>query len=68
MNKTKPPKNREFLGLVEDGSHIYWDILFWATREHGVNGKSCYTDRMLYEVLPQKIKGWVELPMIEEYK
>lgn len=26
MNKTKPPKDREFLGLVVSGNNVYWDI------------------------------------------
>jgi hypothetical protein len=66
MNKlmtTKPPKNREFLGLVECNGGCYWDIFFWATRENGINGKSCYTDRMLFKM--PDIAGWVDLPNIE---
>ena len=65
MNKTNPPKNREFLGLVDGGwnSH-YWDIFFWATKEDGVGGKACFTDRMLYDM--PTLVGWMELPPTEE--
>ena len=64
MNKNKPPKNRDFLALVDTGYHGYWDIFFWATREDGVNGKACYVDRQFYAM--PNIRGWVDLPEIEE--
>lgn len=63
LNKTKPPKNREFLALVESkcGS-VYWDFFIWATNEHGAT-KSGFMDRQLYDMPP--ILGWVELPNLE---
>lgn len=63
MNKTKPPKDREFLGLVQEDYHIYWDIFFWATKEDGINGTPCYVDRMLSNM--PEILGWFEMPDIE---
>lgn len=66
MNKQiKPPKDRDFLGLVKDDMNgNYWDIFFWATKEDGVGGKSCFTDRGLYD-MPPLIK-WIDLPPTEE--
>ena len=62
MNKTKPPKDREFLGLVVSGNNVYWDIFFWATKEDGVP-KGGYHDRGFFEM--PKIFGWIELPKVE---
>lgn len=53
-----PPKNRDFLGLV-DHNQPYWDIFFWATKEDGVM-KSEFVDRELFS-MPKLIK-WEELP------
>lgn len=61
MNKTKPPKNRSFLGFVRRPDYAYWGIFFWATGEDGVI-KSCYVDAELYDM--PEIEGWVELPDI----
>ena len=37
INKTKPPKDREFLGLVSNnGEPKYLDFFWWATKENGV--------------------------------
>ncbi len=57
-----PPKNREFLGLV-DNSQPYWDIFFWATKDDGVH-KSGFVDRGLFS-MPKLIK-WEELPKMGE--
>lgn len=58
LNKTKPPKDREFMGLVD--SPRYWDFFWWATKADGVNGKSCFVDRQFYDM--PKIVGWIEVP------
>lgn len=63
LNKTKPPKDRDFLALIVSGNHVYWDIFFWATKEDGINGKSAFTDRDLYYM--PKIEGWLDLPDIK---
>ena len=64
INKTKPPKNREFLGLVSrDGDPKYWDFFWWATKEDGVNGPACYVDREFFEM--PEILGWIEVPELE---
>ena len=64
INKTKPPKNREFLGLVsKDGDPKYWDFFWWATKEDGVNGPACYVDREFFEM--PDISGWIEVPELE---
>ena len=62
MNKTKPPKDREFLGLVVSGNNVYWDIFFWATKEDGVP-RGGYHDRGLFEM--PAIFGWIDLPEVE---
>lgn len=63
MYKTKPPKNRDFLGLVEArNGELYWDIFFWATKEHGVR-KSCFVDRNLFDM--PTVVGWTDLPEIK---
>ena len=64
MNKNKPPKTREFLGLVSLDNTPYWDIFWWATKEDGVGGKSCFVDRGFFDM--PELLGWVELPDIEE--
>lgn len=58
-----PPKNRNFLGLVDVGYGPYWDIFFWATKEDGVQ-KACYVDTELFD-MPDLIR-WTELPEIKE--
>ena len=64
INRTKPPKNREFLGLVSrDGDPKYWDFFWWATKEDGVNGPACYVDRGFFEM--PEILGWIEVPELE---
>ena len=64
INKTKPPKNREFLGLVsKDGDPKYWDFFWWVTKEDGVNGPACYVDREFFEM--PEILGWIEVPELE---
>lgn len=62
MNKTKPPKGRDFLGLVVSGGNVYWDIFFWATKEDGVN-RGGYYDRDLFEM--PAIFGWTDLQFVE---
>lgn len=60
----KPPKNRDFLGLVNHDTP-YWDIFFWATSKDGVRkGDTGYCDRGLFR-MPELIR-WEELPDIEE--
>lgn len=59
LNKSEPPKDREFLGLVDCKKDSYWEIFFWATPEYGAR-KCCFTDRQLLAM--PKLKGWVELP------
>jgi len=64
IKKTKPPKDREFLGLVgENGHPEYWDFFWWATKKDGINCKACYVDRAFF-CMP-KIIGWVEVPDLE---
>ena len=66
INKIKPPKNREFLGLVaarDSESPAYWDFFWWATKENGVNGPACYVDRGFFNM--PKILGWIEVPELE---
>ena len=64
INKTKPPKDREFLGLVSNnGEPKYWDFFWWATKEDGVNGKACYVDRAFFDM--PDILGWIEVPELE---
>jgi hypothetical protein len=63
MNKTPPPKNRDFLGLVDHPTR-YWDIFFYGRKEDGLP-KAEYIDRGLFSM--PKLIGWVELPVIEEY-
>ena len=63
INK-KYPKTREFLGLVKSEESYYWDIFWWATKEDGVNGKSCFVDRQFF-CMPS-LCGWTELPEIQE--
>ena len=64
INKTKPPKNREFLGLVSrDGDPKYWDFFWWATKKDGVNGHARYVDREFFEM--PEILGWIEVPELE---
>lgn len=64
MIKTKPPKGREFLGLVKDDyGNLYWDFFWWATKEDGVD-KACYVDRSYFEMPP--IIGWMEVPDIDK--
>lgn len=63
LNNTNPPKNREFLGLVDRGHASYWDFFWWATRADGVNGKSCFVDRQFYDM--PKLVGWIEVPAYE---
>lgn len=58
-----PPKNRDFLGLVDNNGNSYWDIFFWATKEDGVGGRACYTDRGLFDM--PKILRWQDLPSID---
>ncbi len=58
------PKNRDFLGLV-DNPTPYWDIFFWATTEDGVRkGDTGFCDRGLFS-MPKLIR-WEELPEIDE--
>ena len=59
---TKPPKNREFLGLVKH-KHPYWDFFWWAKKEDGVD-KACFIDREFYNM--PELYGWTEVPMIDE--
>lgn len=59
IETNNPPKNREFLGLVETPNYTYWDIFFWATKADGVD-KAQYVDRGLFSM--PNIKGWVDLP------
>lgn len=64
MSKKKPPKDRDFLGLVESyNGQRYWDIFFWATREYGVK-KSCFVDRQLFD-MPGLVR-WEELPSYDD--
>ena len=66
INKIKPPKDREFLGLVagRDGeSPAYWDFFWYATKDTGSNGPSCYLDRSFFDM--PKILGWIEVPELE---
>lgn len=65
LNKNKPPKNREFMGLVEmsDGT-LYWDFFWWATKEDGINGAANYVDRAFFDM--PNILGWIELPEVED--
>ena len=58
LNTSPPPKDREFLGLV-DHEKPYWDFFWWATKEDGAS-KACYVDRSFYAM--PSIKGWVEMP------
>lgn len=60
MVKRKPPKDRDFLGLVKSyNGELYWDIFFWATKEYGVK-KACFVDRQLFD-MPELLR-WEELP------
>lgn len=60
MIKTNnPPKDREFLGLVENQNGRYWDFFWWARKEDGVP-KGCFVDRDYYDM--PKILGWIEVP------
>lgn len=61
LNKTKPPKNRDFLGYV-DHNTPYWGIFFWGKREDGLI-KSEYVDRGLFQM--PKLIGWTDLPEVE---
>lgn len=61
MNTTKPPKNREFLGLSVRSGEAYWDIYFWATKKHGVQ-IPCFVDTELFDM--GDIYVWAELPEI----
>ena len=63
LNKTKPPKNREFLGLVNTKQDCYWDFFWWARKEDGVP-KGCYIDRQYFDM--PDIAGWIEVPVVEE--
>ena len=64
INKTKPPKDIEFLGLVSNnGEPRYWDLFWWATKEDGVNGKACYVDRVFFNM--PDILGWIEVTEME---
>lgn len=64
LNTTKPPKNREFLGLVQNNNGYYWDFFWWATRQDGVNGAAQFVDREFFAM--PKLIGWIELPEVEE--
>lgn len=58
------PKDRDFLGLVQGCcNNPYWDVFFWATKEDGINGKSCFVSRDL-EDMPELIR-WVDLPDVD---
>lgn len=63
LETKKPPKDRDFLGLVERPSYTYWEIFFWATKKDGVD-KAQYVDRGLFKM--PKIKGWVDFPKDDE--
>lgn len=64
INKTKPPKDREFFGLVSHNGELkYWDFFWYATKENGVNGPACYVDRDFFRM--PKILGWIEVPELE---
>lgn len=54
LNKTKPPKNREFIGIVENGK--YPEFFNWG----GHNRIKCFLDRNFYEM--PKIIGWIDIP------
>lgn len=38
FNTNRPPKDREFLGLVKLCDGFMWEILYWATKQDGVEG------------------------------
>lgn len=61
LNNKTPPKNRDFLGLV-DHQTPYWDIFFYGRKEDGLR-KAEFVDRGLFSM--PKLRGWVELPDIE---
>lgn len=65
LNKTKPPKNREFMGLVagETLGARYWDFFWWATSADGLSKKAQYVDRGFFAM--PKIIGWIEVPPVE---
>ena len=60
INKTKPPKNREFLGLVKDlrGYPSYLDFF-----DYDCYKEMKYLDRDGFEM--PEIVGWVEVPELE---
>jgi hypothetical protein len=61
IKKGKPPKTRDFLGLVKC-DEPYWDIFFWSSRkEHGTDSNG-FTDRMYYK-MPELVR-WVDLPPV----
>ena len=57
------PRDREFLGLVDNGHTRYWDFFWYATKDTGSNGPSCYLDRSFFDM--PKILGWIEVPELE---
>ena len=61
-NQPIPPKDRDFLALVDDGDNVYWDVFFWATKKDGVGSKSCFVDRNLNDM--PNIREWIFLPNI----
>lgn len=58
----KLPRDREFLGLVDDGNNIYWDIFWFATKKDGAD-RPCFIDRQYFDM--PNIKIWVEMPPID---
>lgn len=56
------PKDREFMGLVENNGDRYWDFFWYATKADGCD-RSCFVDRMFY-AMPLIIK-WQDTPSME---
>ena len=57
------PRNREFLGLVDNGHTRYWDFFWYATKEDGAD-RSCFVDRAFFDMPP--ILRWMECPPVED--
>lgn len=58
----KLPRDREFLGLVKDGNHVYWDFFWYATKKEG-SDRPCFVDRDFYD-MPNIVK-WIECPPLD---
>ncbi len=61
LKKTKPPKDREFLGVFEDSSGLYYGVVYWWKRSDGnAWGSGFICNGGIY--IERDMLGWVDLP------